>query len=208
MELERARRQFAFPCRFDMEGEQRPPAAIEDIERGTRTRIDLKQERRFVAEEKVGGGKPFDRISAREFLDGRGHLSRERRREACRTRRSAIAPRARGKGRSPLLAEAEHAGLAAACDEQRRHRAPSDAFLKIGIGFGPGETARHDMAAAGAAALLHKPSLGEPPSATRRRVALRRRMRDAEAIERREESFRRFEARDGASAGSKQRPTS
>ena len=202
MELERARRQFALPRRFDMEGKQRPLAAIEDVERGARTRIDLKQERHFAAEEKVGGGKPFNRISAREFLDGRGHVSRERKREVCRTHRSAIAPRARGKGRSPLLAEAEHASLAAACDEERRHRAPRDVLLKIVIGFGPGMAARHNMAAAGAAALL-----GKPLCATRRRCALRRWMSDAEAIERREE-VRRLEARDRASAGPKQRPAS
>ena len=208
MERERARRQFAFPRRLDMEGKQRPPAAIEDIERGARTRIDLEQERHVVAEEKVGGGKPLDRISAREFLDGRGHVSRERKREVCRTHRSAIAPRARGKGRSPLLAEAEHASLAAACDEERRHRAPRDLLLKIGIGFGPGMAARHDMAAAGAAAPLGEPSLGEPLSATRGRRALRRWMSDAEAVERREEIFRRFEARDRAGAGPKQRPAS
>src|SRR5262245_43963952 len=186
-----------------MERKQGPPGTIEDIERRTRTRIDLEQERLFAVEEKVGGGKSLDRIDAREFFDRRRHLSRERRRKVCRAHRSAIAPRARGKGRSPLFAEAEHAGLGAIGDEQRRDGTPRGVFLKIGVRFRLADAARRDMTAAGAAALLDK-----PPSAARRRLALRRRMGDAETVERREEIFRRFEASDGGGGGSKQGPAS
>ncbi len=86
--------------------------------------------------------------------------------------RAAIAPGARGPGRRPLLAEAEHAGAAAIGDEERRNGTSRDAFLIVEIGGVLREPARHDMAAAGAAALL-----GEPRAAAGRRLACRRRMR-------------------------------
>ena len=62
-----------------MKAKQRLRAAIEDVEARSGARVDLKQERFFVTNQKIGGGEPPDGKGARNLHDRLSDAPRHRR---------------------------------------------------------------------------------------------------------------------------------
>ena len=176
--------------RFQMQPHQGFGAAVENVERGAGTRIDLEQQRSSPSTRKSAEARPTIREGPGDRRDRRGHLPRHAWPERGGAHRAAITKRAARGRRRPLLAEAKHARAASIGEEQRRDRASSDALLVVDRARVALQPARRDMAAAGAAL-----ALGEPACALPGPFARRRGMGNAQAVELGEEALRRLEPR-------------
>src|SRR6185437_3621025 len=85
-------RKFAVHERIKMELNQRRSAAVEDVDRGARARIDLEQEGVFAIHQKIGRAQALQLELSGEALHRGCHRTTERRGQRSRTHCAAIPP--------------------------------------------------------------------------------------------------------------------